>query len=79
MKMRVLVRLKAGVLDVQGKAVEHGIESIGVNGIKNVRIGRLVEFDIDASSVAAARPILEDLCQKLFANTVIENYEIQGV
>ena len=78
MRIQVFVRLKAGVLDVQGKAVEHGVHGLGHTDVHNVRIGRLIEFDVDAPTITAARPKVEELCQKLFANTVIENFEIKG-
>ena len=77
MRIQVLVRLKAGVLDVQGKAVEHGINGLGYPNVANVRIGRLIEFDLEAESLAKGQSVAKELCEKLLANTVIENYEIR--
>lgn len=76
MRVRVFVRLKPGVLDVQGKAVERGVAEVGMEGISDVRIGKLVEFDVGGVSADAARARADDLCQKLLANPIIENYEI---
>lgn len=76
MKAVVNVSLKNGVLDPQGKAVEHALDSLGFSGISNVRIGKQIVLDIDASSAEEARKELEKMCEELLANTVIEDYEI---
>ena len=74
MKIRVLVSLKSGVLDPQGRAVHHALEGLGFKGVDDVRIGRTVELDVaDGTSDEA----LTDMCEKLLANTVIENYKIE--
>ena len=74
MKIRVLVSLKPGVLDPQGRAVHHALEGLGFKGVDDVRIGRTVELDVaDGTSDEA----LTDMCEKLLANTVIENYKIE--
>lgn len=74
MKVRVHVSLKPGVLDPQGRAVHHALEGLGFNGVEDVRIGRTVELDVaDGTSDEA----LEEMCQKLLANMVIENYRIE--
>lgn len=74
MKIRVLVSLKPGVLDPQGRAVHHALEGLGFKGVDDVRIGRTVELDVadDTSDEA-----LTEMCEKLLANTVIENYKIE--
>ncbi|MBX7495532.1 phosphoribosylformylglycinamidine synthase subunit PurS [Qipengyuania sp. 6B39] len=74
MKIRVLVSLKPGVLDPQGRAVHHALEGLGFKGVDDVRVGRTVELDVadDTSDEA-----LDDMCQKLLANMVIENYRIE--
>ncbi len=77
MKVQVLVRLKPGVLDVQGKAVENGLKGVGVDSVSHVRIGRLVEMDVDASSFEEAKKKTAKICDDLLANTIIENYEIR--
>ena len=74
MKVRVFVSLKPGVLDPQGRAVHHALEGLGFKGIEDVRVGRMIELDVaDATSDAA----LEQMCEKLLANMVIENYRIE--
>ena len=74
MKVRVSVSLKPGVLDPQGRAVHHALEGLGFEGLDDVRIGRTIELDVaDGTSEAALR----DMCEKLLANTVIENYRIE--
>ena len=77
MKARVKVTLKNGVLDPQGKAIEHALDSLGFDGVSGVRQGRYFELDVDAGSKAAAEASVTDMCDKLLANTVIENYEIE--
>lgn len=79
MKIQVLVRLKPGVLDVQGKAVENGLHSNGVLGITDVRIGRLIEMDIECENFDEAKKKASTLCEDLLANTIIENFEIRRV
>ena len=76
MKIRVHVSLKPGVLDPQGRAVHHALEGRGVAGVEDVRIGRLIELDVADGTDDAA---LADMCEKLLANTVIENYRIEKV
>ncbi len=74
MKVRVHVSLKPGVLDPQGRAVHHALEGMGFEGVTDVRVGRLIELDVaDGTSDAA----LDDMCRKLLANMVIENYRIE--
>jgi len=79
MRYQVLVRLKEGVLDVQGKAVETGLRDQKFDAIKNVRVGRVIELDVDGVSKEAARKQVEDVCKILLANPVIEQYEIREV
>ncbi len=74
MKVRVLVRLKPGVLDPQGRAVHHALEGLGYDGVADVRIGRLIELDV---ADGTADETLKDMCEKLLANTVIESYAIE--
>jgi len=76
MKIRIHVSLKPGVLDPQGRAVHHSLEGLGFAGVDDVRIGRLIELDVADSTSDAA---LNDMCEKLLANTVIENYRIEKV
>ncbi len=76
MKVRVLVTLKNGVLDPQGKAIHHALEGLGFAGVNDVRAGRLIELDV-ADDMNDAD--LDSMCQKLLANMVIENYRIEKV
>ena len=70
MKARVLIRPKEGILDPQGKAVERALPALGFDGVSGVRVGRLVELETDDADS------LPDLCEKLLANPLIEDYEI---
>ena len=74
MKVRIFVTLKDGVLDPQGKAIHHALESLDFSGVNDVRAGKLIELDVDPS---VSREDLDRMCDKLLANTVIENYEIE--
>jgi phosphoribosylformylglycinamidine synthase subunit PurS len=74
MKARVFVTLKNGVLDPQGKAIHHALEGLGFEGVHDVRAGKLIELDL-ADDVTDAS--IEDMCRKLLANTVIENFRIE--
>ncbi|MBX7145030.1 MAG: phosphoribosylformylglycinamidine synthase subunit PurS [Oligoflexia bacterium] len=77
MRAQVFVRLKPGVLDVQGKAIERGLAENDFSAITNIRVGKLIEFDVAATNADKAHQIVESVCQKLLANTIIENYEIK--
>lgn len=77
MKAKIKVTLKNGVLDPQGKAIEHALDSLGFSGIEHVRQGKYFEIDLKNSDKARAKAELDDICRKLLANTVIENYEIE--
>ena len=77
MKARVEVTLKSGVLDPQGEAVRHALGALGFEGVGEVRIGKVIEVDLAATDAAAAKAEVEAMCQKLLANTVIENYAVE--
>lgn len=79
MKARVHVTLKNGVLDPQGKAIQHTLESLGFGGVEDVRQGKFLELEIAETDAAAAEAAVKDMCEKLLANTVIENYDIELV
>ncbi|MFO0417645.1 MAG: phosphoribosylformylglycinamidine synthase subunit PurS [Pseudomonadota bacterium] len=79
MRYQVLVRLKEGVLDVQGKAVESGLRDKKYSAIKNVRVGKVIELDVDGTDAASAKAQVEEVCKLLLANPVIERYEIKEV
>jgi len=79
MKARVHVTLKSGVLDPQGQAIQHALGTLGFKGINGVRQGKFIEIDLAETDRAKARASLEQMCAKLLANTVIENYAIDLV
>ena len=76
MKAKVHVTLKTGVLDPQGKAIGHALESLGFEGVGDVRQGKFIELDLDETDPDKARSRIGEMCEKLLANTVIENYSI---
>jgi phosphoribosylformylglycinamidine synthase len=76
-KARVHITLKSGVLDPQGKAIGHALEALGFEGVNDVRQGKVVEIDLVEEDPAKARKQVEEMCRKLLANTVIENYVIE--
>lgn len=77
MKATVKITLKYGVLDPQGKAIEKSLGQLGFSGVNEVKQGKLIELDIDADTPEAAEKQITEMCEKLLANTVIENYDIQ--
>ncbi len=76
MKAKIHVTLKNGVLDPQGKAVQHALAALGFGGLREVRQGKYIELDLDESDPAKAREAADQMCRQLLANTVIENYSI---
>jgi phosphoribosylformylglycinamidine synthase PurS subunit len=76
MKYRVFVTLKPGVLDPQGKAIHHALEGLGFGSVNDVRAGKLIELDVADGAEEAE---IEQMCRKLLANTVIENFRIEPV
>jgi len=76
MKARVHVTLKSGVLDPQGRAIQHALGVMGFGGVKDVRQGKFIEIELAETDKGKARASLDAMCQKLLANTVIENYAI---
>ena len=77
MKARVHVTLKTGVLDPQGEAIRHALGSLGFDGVDGVRQGKVIELDLTEGDPAKAEASVKDMCEKLLANTVIENYRIE--
>ena len=77
MKARVTVTLKNGVLDPQGKAIEGALRSLGVEGIDGVRQGKVFDIELDTADRGHAESALKAACEKLLANTVIENYRVE--
>lgn len=74
MKVRIHVSLKPGVLDPQGRAVHHALEGLGFEGVRDVRVGRLIELEVADDTTDEA---LDAMCRQLLANMVIENYRIE--
>ena len=77
MKAKVTVMLKDGVLDPQGEAVKHALNSLEYNTVESVRQGKVIEIVLDETSEETANKSIQEMCEKLLANTVIESYEIE--
>jgi phosphoribosylformylglycinamidine synthase PurS subunit len=77
MKARVIVTLKDGILDPQGKAIEGALKSLGVDGIDSVRQGKIFEVEVAAEDRISAAGVLRGACEKLLANQVIENFQVE--
>jgi len=77
MKAKVTVMLKDGVLDPQGEAVKNALKSLEYNTVESVRQGKVIEIVLDETSKETANKSIQEMCQKLLANTVIESYEIE--
>ena len=76
MKVKIIVTLKSGVLDPQGKAIQQTFNSMGFDNIKEVRQGKYFDIEIDENNESKAKLIAEDMCKKLLANLVIEDFKI---
>jgi phosphoribosylformylglycinamidine synthase len=77
MKAKIVVTLKSGVLDPQGKAIEGALKGLGFDRASNVRQGKIIELTLDEKDEDAARARVEEMCKKLLANPVMENYSIE--
>ena len=77
MKARVHITLKSGVLDPQGKAVQHALCSLGFGGVTDVRQGKYIELELSETDEDAAKASVERMCRTLLANTVIENFQVE--
>lgn len=77
MKARVTVTLKSGVLDPQGKAIEGALKGLAVDGLRSVRQGKIFDIELDGDDQATARRRLSEACERLLANTIVENYAIE--
>ena len=76
MKVRVLIRLKPGIMDVQGAAVQRALGGLGFADARGLRVGKLIELDVDVATPAQARNRVDEMCQRLLANTILEDYAI---
>ena len=79
MKARVIVTLKSGILDPQGKAIEGALKSLGVGGVESVRQGKIFDIEMAGADRAGAEASLRAAAEKLLANTVIENYRVEVI
>jgi len=77
MRVKIFVSLKPGVLDPQGKAIERSLHTLGYAEVQDVRVGKYLEVNLDAPSRAAAELRIREMCDKLLANTVIEDYRFE--
>jgi len=78
-KAKIHITLKSGVLDPQGKAVGHALGGLGFTGVGEVRQGKFIEIELSETDAGAAKATVEEMCKKLLANTVIENYAVEIV
>ncbi|MCI0716814.1 MAG: phosphoribosylformylglycinamidine synthase subunit PurS [Chlorobi bacterium] len=76
-KAKIKVTLRKSILDPQGKAVEHSIQSLGYKNVKDTRIGKFIELEIDSNSEVEAKKIIDEVCNKLLANPIMEDYEFE--
>ena len=77
MEVKVFVTPRGGILDPQGKAVEHALKSLGFKGVAGVRIGKYIVLDIDAASADEARAAAQKMCEQLLANPIIEDFRFE--
>ena len=77
MKATIYISLKNGVLDPQGKAIENALKQLGFYGVDNVRQGKMIELDLTDTDATQVHNRLQEMCEKLLANTVIENFDIR--
>ncbi|OGK83721.1 MAG: phosphoribosylformylglycinamidine synthase [Candidatus Rokubacteria bacterium GWC2_70_16] len=77
MRARVLVRLKPGILDVQGASVKRALGGLGFDEVRDIRIGKVVELELDGLDAAAARRRIDEMCARLLANPVTEDFTVE--
>jgi phosphoribosylformylglycinamidine synthase subunit PurS len=76
-KAKIHVTLKQGILDPQGKAIEHALDSLGFKNTANVRVGKYMELDLKETDKAKADVAVKQMCEKLLANTIVEDYRYE--
>ncbi len=79
MKARVLVRLKPGILDVQGASVKRALAGLGFTGVRDIRIGKVIDLELDGLDAAAARQRIDEMCARLLANPIIEDFTVESL
>lgn len=77
MKAKIHVTLKKGILDPQGKAIEHALDTLGFKAANNVRVGKFLELDLSETDKGKAEVEVKAMCEKLLANTTIEDYQFE--
>ncbi len=77
MKARVFVTLRNGILDPQGKAIEGALRALHLDGIRNVRQGKVFDIELDAADSRTAEALLREACEKLLANQVVEDFQVE--
>jgi len=77
MNVRVLVRLKPGILDPQGATVQRALSGMGFHDVRGLRVGKLIEVEVEATSEAGARRRVDEMCQKLLTNPLLEDYTVE--
>ncbi len=77
MKAKIHVTLKQGILDPQGKAIEHALDSLGFKNAGNVRVGKYLELEVDEADTTKAEQLVKAMCEKLLANTIVEEYRYE--
>ncbi len=77
MKAHVYITLKPGLLDAQGKTIRSALESLGFKGVKDVRMGKYIELELNHGSSASAKREVGRMCQKLLANPIVETYRVE--
>lgn len=77
MKAKVTITLKPGLLDAQGRTIKSALEALGFRGVKDVRMGKYLEVELNGSSPASVKREVERMCQKLLANPMIEQYRVE--
>ena len=79
MRARVLVRLKPGIMDVQGAAVKRALVGLGFSGLNDLRVGKVIDIDLNEPTVESARSRVGEMCRQLLANPILEDYTIETV
>ncbi len=79
MKARVLVRLKPGILDVQGASVKRALAGLGFTEVRDIRIGKVIDLELDGLDAAAATQRIDEMCARLLANPIIEDFTVESL
>ena len=79
MRVRVVVRLRPGIMDVQGSAIQRALAGLGFAAVTDLRVGKVIELDVPGASLDAARARVDEMCRKLLVNPVLEDYTVEEV